>query len=121
MVTLFNIFMCNQFLILFLLSFFLSLAIFQFTSVSSATNDDDGFFSVVPEDYYNFEDYHGAESKVSNQLDQENNTSDQNPSLTTSPLPTTTKTVKKHSFNIAVTADWGCEEDTKKNSKEYSK
>src|SRR5215216_6449071 len=115
MVTLCNIIMCNQFLILFLLSFFLTLVIFQFTSVSSATNDDDGFFSVVPEDYYNLEDYYGEESKVSNQIYQENSTSDQNPSLTTSPpLPTTTKTVKIHSFNIAVTADWGCEKDTKK-------
>ena len=28
--------------------------------------------------------------------------------------PTITPPVKKHPFNIAVTADWGCEEDTKK-------
>ena len=103
--------MYNQFFILFLLSFLLSFAMFDFTSILSAANDDDdddGFFSVVPEDYYSFED-NGEESKVASK---ENNTFNQNP-LQAPPPPTTT-TLKKQSFNIAVTADWGCEKDTKK-------
>ncbi len=94
--------MYNQYFIftLFLLLFFFTFIIFHFSSVLSA---DDEFFSIVPEDYYDPRDY-GEESQVHNQL-QENNTSDQNT------LPTTTN---KYSFNIAVTADWGCEKDTKK-------
>jgi len=99
--------MCNQFFILFLLSFLLTFTIFHFNSAFSA-NDDGGFFSVVPEDYYSFED-NGDESKVASK---ENNTFNQNP-IQASPPPTTT-TLKKQSFNIAVTADWGCEKDTKK-------
>ena len=107
----------KQFFIFFLFSFLLTLAIFPFTGVLSA--NDDGFLSVNPEDYYNLEDY-GEESKVSNQLHKENNTSDQN-TLPIPPPPSTTTTVKKHPFNIAVTADWGCEEDTKKTVTEYTK
>ncbi|HEX7256479.1 MAG TPA: metallophosphoesterase, partial [Nitrososphaeraceae archaeon] len=63
---------------------------------------DDEFFSIVPEDYYDPRDY-GEESIVTNQL-QENNTSDEN----TLPITNT------YPFNIAITADWGCEKDTKK-------
>ena len=101
--------MYNQFYILFLVSFLLlTFPIFYFSSVLSTT-DDDGFFSVIPEDYYNLEEYE-EESEVSNQLNKENDTSDQN----VLPPPTTTTTVKKHPFNIAVTADWGCENDTEK-------
>ena len=103
--------MYKQFFIFFLFSFLLTLAIFPFTGVLSA--NDDGFLSVNPEDYYNLEDYGEEESKVSNQLHKENNTSDQN-ALPIPPPPSTTTTIKKHPFNIAVTADWGCEEDTKK-------
>ncbi|HET9806311.1 MAG TPA: hypothetical protein VFP49_05345, partial [Nitrososphaeraceae archaeon] len=55
---------------------------------------------------------YGEESQVHNQL-QENNTSDQNT------LPTTT--TNKYSFNIAVTADWGCEKDTKKTAENIQK
>jgi hypothetical protein len=73
---------------------------------------DDGFFSIVPEDYYNPREY-GEESIVPKQL-QENNTSDQNA------LPTT-RTTNKKSFNIAITADWGCEEDTKKTAENIQK
>ena len=113
--------MCNRFFILFLLSFLFTFTIFHFTSVLSA-NDDDGFLSVNPEDYYILESDGGEESKVSKQLNEENNTSDHNalPSTPAPPPPPTTTTIKKHPFNIAVTADWGCEEDTKKNSREYS-
>jgi len=82
---------------------------FNFTSILSANDNDDGFFTVVPEDYYSFED-NGDESKVANK---ENNTFNQNP-LQAPPPTTTTTTLKKQSFNIAVTADWGCEKDTKK-------
>ncbi|HJU60006.1 MAG TPA: hypothetical protein VJ583_09660, partial [Nitrososphaeraceae archaeon] len=64
---------------------------------------DDGFFSIVPEDYYDPRDY-GEESIVPEQL-QENNTSNQN-ALTT--------TINKNSFNIAVAADWGCDENATK-------
>ena len=104
--------MYKQFFIFFLFSFLLTLTIFPLSGVLSA--NDDGFLSVNPEDYYNFEDY-GDESKVSNQLHKENNTFDQNALPTpTPPPPSTTTTVKKHPFNIAVTADWGCEDDTKK-------
>ena len=67
--------MYKQLFIFFLFSFLLTLTIFPFTSVLSA--NDDGFFSVYPEDYYNFQD-DGEESKVSNQLQEENNTSEQN-------------------------------------------
>ena len=67
--------MYKQFFIFFLFSFLLTLTIFPFTRVLSA--NDDGFFSVNPEDYYNFQD-DGEESKVSNKLQEENNTSDQN-------------------------------------------
>ena len=104
--------MYKQFFIFFLFSFLLTLTIFPLSGVLSA--NDDGFLSVNPEDYYNFEDY-GDESKVSNQLRKENNTFDQNALPTpTPPPPSTTTTVKKHPFNIAVTADWGCEKNTKK-------
>ena len=101
--------MYNQFFILFLLSFLLSFGMFNFTSILSVNDNDDGFFTVVPEDYYSFED-NGDESKVANK---ENNTFNQNP-LQAPPPTTKTTTLKKQSFNIAVTADWGCEKDTKK-------
>ena len=103
--------MCNQYFIfiLFLLLFFFTFTVFHFISVSSA---DDGFFSIVPEDYYDPREY-GEESIVPKQL-QENNTSDQNA------LPTIT-TTNKNSFNIAVSADWGCTEDTKKTAKNIQK
>ena len=95
--------MYKQFFIFFLFSFLLTFTIFPFNRVFSA--NDDGFFSVNPEDYYNFQD-DGEESKVSNQLQEENNTSDQNALPTP---PTITPPVKKHPFNIAVAADWGCD------------
>jgi hypothetical protein len=63
---------------------------------------DDEFFGIAPEDYYDPRDY-GEESKVPKQL-QENNTSDQNALTTTN----------KNSFNIAVAADWGCDENATK-------
>ena len=107
--------MFKQFFIFFLFSFSLTLTIFPFTRVLSA--NDDGFFSVNPEDYYNFKD-DGEESEVSNKLQEENNTSEQNALPT--PL-TITPPVKKHSFNIAVSADWGCEEDTKKTAENIQK
>jgi hypothetical protein len=103
----------NQYfiVILFLLSFLLILTIFHFRNAFSV--NDDGFFSIVPEDYYNPNDY-GEESKVPNQLQEENNnTSDQNT------LPLTTTTVNKDSFNIAVTADWGVKKILKKQQKIY--
>lgn len=102
--------MFNQFLYFLLFFVLLTVTIFPFTNVLSA--NDDGFLRVNPEDY-------GEESKVSNQLQKENNTSHQNALPTPSP-PKETTTVKKHPFNIAVTATWGCSEDTKKNT-EYSK
>ena len=72
--------MRNQFFIfsLFLLSFLLTFSIFHFNRVLSVNNDD-GFFSVGPEDYYNLKDYGEEESEVSNQLhDEGNKTSNQN-------------------------------------------
>ena len=81
--------MYNQFFILFILSFLLTFTISHFNSVFAV--DDDGFFSVSPEDYYNFQDDGEEESKVSNQLQEENNTSDQNALPTASP-PTNNST-----------------------------
>jgi hypothetical protein len=84
--------MFKQFFIFFLFSFSLNLTIFPFTRVLSA--NDDGFFSVNPENYYNLEHY-GEESKVSNQLHKENNTFDQNALPTPlPPQPSTSTTVK---------------------------
>lgn len=108
--------MHNQFFIVFLLSFMLPFSIFHFTRVLAANNDD-GFFSVNPEDYYNLEDS-GEESQVSNQLsDEKNNTNGTNALQKPPSQSTTTQTENKHPFNIAVTADWGCSEDTKKTVK----
>jgi hypothetical protein len=113
--------MYNHFFIFLVFSFLLTWNIFPFTSVLSA-NDDDGFLSVNPEDYYNLEDYGGGESKVSKQLHKENNTSSvQNALLPTPQPPPTTTTVKKHPFNIAVTSDWGCSADTKKTAENIQK
>jgi hypothetical protein len=100
--------MCNQYFIftLFFFLFFFIFSIFHFTSVLST---DDEFFSIVPEDYYDPQDY-GEESIVTNQL-QENNTSDEN----TLPITNT------YPFNIAITADWGCEKDTKKPQKIFKR
>ena len=78
---------------------------------------NDGFFSVSPEDYYNFQD-DGEESEVSNQSQEKNSTSGQHALPTSS---TITPPVKKHPFNIAVTADWGCSEDTKKTAENIQK
>ncbi|HET7642670.1 MAG TPA: metallophosphoesterase, partial [Nitrososphaeraceae archaeon] len=91
--------------------------ILHFTSISAANNED-GFFTVNPEDYYNTEDSE-EESQVSNQLsDEKNNAADKNAlqklSTQSTTTTTTTNTIDRHPFNIAVTADWGCEEDTKK-------
>ena len=98
--------MYKQFFIFFLFPSLLTLTIFPFTKVLSA--NDNGFFSVNPEDYYNLEDYGGKEeSKVSKQLHKENNTSSDQTVLPKPPSPPTTTTVKKHTFNIAVTSDWG--------------
>jgi len=109
--------MYNQFFILFILSFLLSFIMLDYTSILSATDDDDGFFSVVPEDYYSFEDDGGKEeeSKVASK---ENNTFNQSPIQAS---PPTTSTVKKQPFNIAVTADWGCEKDTKETAENIQK
>jgi len=108
--------MHNHFFILFFLSFLLICTILHFTSISAANNED-GFFTVNPEDYYNTEDSE-EESQVSNQLsDEKNNAADKNALQklsTQSTTTTTTNTIDRHPFNIAVTADWGCEEDTKK-------
>ena len=68
--------MYNQFYFLFILSFLLTFIIAHFNSVFAVA--DDGFFTVSPEDYYNFQDDGEEESKVSNQLQEENSTSDQN-------------------------------------------
>jgi hypothetical protein len=119
----FNLFMYNQFFIFFIMLFLLTWNIFPVTSVLSA-DDDDGFLSVNPEDYYNLKDYGGGEeSKVSKQLHKENNTSfDQTALSTTTPPPhPATTTLKKHPFNIAVTSDWGCSADTKKTAENIQK
>jgi len=117
--------MYNQFVIFFVFSFLLTWNIFPFISVLSADDDDGGFLSVNPEDYYNLEDYGGEEeSKVSKQLHKANNTSDKNVlSTTTTPPPPdpATTTVKNHPFNIAVTSDWGCSADTKKTAENIQK
>ena len=111
--------MFKKFFIFFLFPSLLTLTIFPFTRVLSA--NDDGFLSVNPEDYYNPEDY-GEESKFSNQLHKENNTFDQSAlPIPPSSQPSTNTTVKKHPFNIAVTADWGCSEDTKKTAENIQK
>ena len=69
--------MHNHFFILFFLSFLLICTILHFTSISAANNED-GFFTVNPEDYYNTEDSE-EESQVSNQLsDEKNNAADKN-------------------------------------------
>ena len=47
--------MHNHFFILFFLPFLFTSTILHFTSVLAANNDD-GFFTVNPEDYYNTED-----------------------------------------------------------------
>ena len=107
--------MFKQLFIFFLFTYLLTFTFFPFTRVLSA--NDDGFFSVNPEDYYNFQD-DGEESEVSNKLQEENNTSEQNALPTP---PTITPPVKKHSFNIAVSADWGCEKDTKKTAENIQK
>jgi hypothetical protein len=113
--------MYNHFFIFLVFSFLLTWNIFPFTSVLSA-NDDDGFLSVNPEDYYNLEDYGGGESKVSKQLHKENNTSSVQYALLPTPQPPpTTTTVKKHPFNIAVSSDWGCSADTKKTAENIQK
>jgi len=91
--------MCNQYIIFTLFLFLFTFTVFNFNSVLSADNE---FFGIVPEDYYDPRDY-GEESKVPKQL-QENNTSDQNALTTTN----------KNSFNIAVAADWGCDENATK-------
>ena len=111
--------MYNQFFIFFVFSFLLTLTIFPFTSVLSA--DDDGFFSVNPEDYYNLEDYGGKKNRkflinyIKKIILLEQN------ALPAPPSPQTTTTVKKHPFNIAVTADWGCAADTKKTAENIQK
>jgi hypothetical protein len=113
--------MNNQFFIFFVFSFLLTLNIFPFTTVLSA-EDDDGFLSINPEDYYNLDDYGEEESKVSKQLHKENNTSsDQNALPKPPPSAPTATTVKKHPFNIAVTSDWGCSADTKKTAENIQK
>ena len=91
--------MCNQYFIFTLFLFLFTFTVFNFNSVLSA---DDEFFGIVPEDYYDPRDY-GEESKVPKQL-QEDNTSDHNALTTTN----------KNSFNIAVAADWGCDENATK-------
>jgi hypothetical protein len=112
--------MYNQFYILFILSFLLTFTISHFNSVFAV--DDNGFFSVNPEDYYNFQDYGGGEeSKYSKQLHKENNTSSDQTALPTPPPPPPTTTTIKHPFNIAVTSDWGCSADTKKTAENIQK
>ena len=100
--------MPNQFFIfsLFPLSLLLTFTIFHFSIVFSST--DDGFFGIFPEDY-------GEKSKDSIQLHEENKSIDQNTYQTLStPSLITNNTANRHHFNIAITADWGCEKDTKK-------
>lgn len=88
-----NYFIVTVFIVLFFLLFTL-----QFRNVFS---EDDGFFKIVPEDYYDLPE-NEEESIVPDQLI-ENNSSNQKTLKTTS---------NKNSFNIAITSDWGCGKDT---------
>ncbi|MDX1372208.1 MAG: metallophosphoesterase, partial [Nitrososphaeraceae archaeon] len=92
-----------MYVIFFIFTGFLLLFFLSFASQSGIVfSEDDGFFTIVPEDYYDLPG-NEEESMVSDQLKE-----------TESSNQTSLQTItNKNSFNIAVTSDWGCAEDTR--------
>ncbi|HEX6294655.1 MAG TPA: metallophosphoesterase [Nitrososphaeraceae archaeon] len=107
--------------------------IFPVTTVASVKNDDNEFFGVLPENYYDPRDY-GEEIPFSEQLDEEtslndddNNNNDNTllPTITDNYIESTTTNYLSENYsddiNFIAAGDWSCNKETKKTINKITK
>jgi hypothetical protein len=114
--------------VFFLLVLFTFTTIFPVTTVASVKNDDNKFFGVLPENYYDPRDY-GEEIPFSEQLDEETSLNDNNktllPTITDNYIESTTTNYLSENYsddiNFIAAGDWSCNKETKKTINKITK
>jgi hypothetical protein len=114
--------------VFFLLVLFTFTTIFPVTTVASVKNDDNKFFGVLPENYYDPRDY-GEEIPFSEQLDEETSLNNNNntllPTITDNYIESTTTNYLSENYsddiNFIAAGDWSCNKETKKTINKITK
>ena len=104
----------NDFIIL---TFFLFLASFYVLNIYSISGEEDDFFGIFPEDYYDPGDY-GPESSSPEQLNDDETTPIERPTHDNFGKSTNIPSEKENNnINFIAAGDWNCNEETKKTIK----
>ena len=104
----------NDFIIL---TFFLFLASFCVLNIYSISGEEDDFFGIFPEDYYDPGDY-GPESSSPEQLNDDETTPIERPTHDNFGKSTNIPSEKENNnINFIAAGDWNCNEETKKTIK----
>jgi hypothetical protein len=114
--------------VFFLLVLFTFTTIFPVTTVASVKNDDNEFFGVLPENYYDPRDY-GEEIPFSEQIDEETSLNNNNntllPTITDNYIESTTTNYLSENYsddiNFIAAGDWSCNKETKKTINKITK
>jgi calcineurin-like phosphoesterase family protein len=102
---------------LFILTFFLFLASFCVLNIYSISGEEDDFFGIFPEDYYDPGDY-GPESSSPEQLNDDETTPIESPTHDNFGKSTNIPSEKENNnINFIAAGDWNCNEETKKTIK----
>lgn len=102
---------------LIVLTFFLFLASFCLFNIYSISGEEDDFFGIFPEDYYDPNDY-GPESSHPEQLNDDETTRIERPTPDNFAKSTNFPSEKENNnINFIAAGDWNCNEETKKTIK----
>ena len=102
---------------LIVLTFFLFLASFCLLNIYSISGEEDDFFGIFPEDYYDPGDY-GPESSPPEQLNDDETTRIERPTPDNFGKSTNFPSEKENNnINFIAAGDWNCNEETKKTIK----
>ena len=102
---------------LIVLTFFLFLASFCLLNIYSISGEEDDFFGIFPEDYYDPGDY-GPESSPPEQLNDDETTPIERPTHDNFGKSTNIPSEKENNnINFIAAGDWNCNEETKKTIK----
>src|SRR4030095_10797648 len=102
---------------LIILTFFLFLASFCVLNIYNISGEEDDFFGIFPEDYYDPGDY-GPESSPPEQLKDDETTPIERPTQDNFEKSTNIPSEKENNnINFIAAGDWNCNEETKKTVK----
>src|SRR5215213_2110670 len=101
----------NDFLIL---TFFLFLTTFCLFSICTISGEEEDFFGIFPEDYYDPQEY-GQDSSTPQQLNPDETTQVERPSQDNFERSTNSLSAKENNnINFIAAGDWNCNDETKK-------